>query len=56
MLLKIKKMTPRCPKRLPGDEYTGESQLPGGEYTGESRGVSTPLHQEVDFLVYYEQA
>ncbi len=42
MLLKISKMTPRCPKRLPGDEYTGESQLPGedlpgGEYTGESR-------------------
>ncbi len=25
MLLKISKMTPRCPKRLPGDEYTGES-------------------------------
>ncbi len=37
MLLKISKMTPRCPKRLPGVEYTGESQLPGGEYTGESR-------------------
>ncbi len=37
MLLKISKMIPRCPKRHPGDEYTGESQLPGGEYTGESR-------------------
>ncbi len=37
MLLKISKITPRCPKRLPGDEYTGESQLPGGEYTGESQ-------------------
>jgi hypothetical protein len=48
MLLKINKMTPRCPKQLPGDEYTGESQLPvvntpgslvspGDEYTGESR-------------------
>jgi hypothetical protein len=37
MHLKISKMTPRCPKRLPGDEYTGESQLPAGEYTGESR-------------------
>ena len=36
MLLKISKMTPRYPKRLPGDEYT-ESQLPGGEYTRESR-------------------
>ncbi len=37
MLVKINKMTPRYPKRLPGDEYTGESQLPGGEYIGESR-------------------
>ncbi len=37
MLLTISKMTPRCPKRLPVDEYSGESQLPGGEYTGESR-------------------
>ncbi len=37
MLLKIGKMTPRCPKRLPVGEYTGESQLPGDEYTGESR-------------------
>jgi hypothetical protein len=37
MLLKIGKMTPWCPKRLPGGEYTGESQLPGGEYTAESR-------------------
>ena len=37
MLLKNGKTTPRCPKRLPGDEYTGESRLPGGEYTGESR-------------------
>jgi hypothetical protein len=37
MLLKISKMTPRCPKRLPGDEYTGESQLPGDEYPRESR-------------------
>ncbi len=37
MLLKIGIMTPRCPKGLPGGEYTGESQLPGGEYTGESR-------------------
>ncbi len=34
MLLKISKMTPRCPKQLPSDEYT---QLLGGEYTGESR-------------------
>ncbi len=30
-------MTPQCPKRLPGDEYTSESQLPGGENTGESQ-------------------
>jgi hypothetical protein len=37
MLLKISKMTPRCPKRLPGKEYTGESQLSGSEYTGESQ-------------------
>ncbi len=37
MLLNIGKMTPRCPKRLPGGEYTGESQLPGGEYIGESQ-------------------
>ncbi len=37
MLLKIGKMTPRCPKRLSGDEYTGESLLPGDEYTGESQ-------------------
>ncbi len=36
MLLKISKMTPRCPKRLLGDEYTGESRLPSSEYTGES--------------------
>ncbi len=35
--LTIGKMAPRCPKRLPGDEYTGESRLPSGEYTGESR-------------------
>jgi hypothetical protein len=59
-------MTPRCPKRLPGDEYTGESQLPGGEYTGESwlpGGESTgsldsPVMNTrgVDFLVYFEQA
>ena len=67
MLLKISKMTPRCPKWLPGDEYTGESQLPGGEYTGESRlpggeytGESRlpcgEKHRVVDFLVYFEQA
>jgi hypothetical protein len=37
MFLKIDKMTPRCPKPLPGDEYTGKSQLPGAEYTWESR-------------------
>ncbi len=37
MLHKIGIMTPRCPKQLPGGEYTGESQLLGGEYTGESR-------------------
>jgi hypothetical protein len=37
MLLKIGKMTPLCPKRLPGDEHTGESQLPGDEHTGESQ-------------------
>jgi hypothetical protein len=30
-------MTPRCPKRLSGGEYTGESQLPGDEHTRESR-------------------
>ncbi len=35
--LKIGKMAPRCPKRLPDDEYTGESRLPSGEYTEESR-------------------
>jgi hypothetical protein len=60
------KMTPRCPKRLPGDEYTGESQLPGGEYTGESQllggeyiGESRLPSDEypgIDFLVYFEQA
>ncbi len=33
MLLKNGKMTSRCPRRLPGDEYTGESRLPGDEYT-----------------------
>jgi hypothetical protein len=37
---------PWCPNRLPGDEYTGESQLPCGEYTGES-----PL-----WCIYLEQA
>ncbi len=37
MLLKISKKTPRCPKRLPGDEYTGESQLPSDKYTRESQ-------------------
>jgi hypothetical protein len=37
MLRKISKMSPWCPKRLPGDKYTSESQLPGGEYIGESR-------------------
>jgi hypothetical protein len=37
MLLKISKITPRCPKWLPGDEYTRESQLLGGKYTAESR-------------------
>jgi hypothetical protein len=37
MLLKIGKMAHRCPKGLPGDEYTGESRLPGDEYTMESR-------------------
>jgi hypothetical protein len=30
------KLTPRCPKQIPGDEYTWESQLPSGEYTMES--------------------
>jgi hypothetical protein len=39
-------MTPRCPKRLPGDKYTGESQLPGGEYTGESRLPSSKYTRE----------
>ncbi len=38
MLPKISKMTPRCPKRLPGDEYTGKYQLPGGEYTSRLPG------------------
>jgi hypothetical protein len=28
MLLKIGKMTLRCPKRLHGNEYTGQSQTP----------------------------
>ncbi len=37
MLLNIGKTNPQCPKRLPGDEYTGESWLFGGEYTEESR-------------------
>jgi hypothetical protein len=37
MLLKNSKMTRRCPKWLPSDEYTGESQIPSGEYAGESR-------------------
>jgi hypothetical protein len=30
-------MTPQCPKWLPSDEYTRESQLPISEYTGESQ-------------------
>ncbi len=30
MLLKIGKMTPRCLKQLPDDEYTGESRLTPG--------------------------
>jgi hypothetical protein len=34
MLRKIGKMTPRCPKWLPCDEYTVESQLPCDEYIG----------------------
>ncbi len=37
MLFKISKMTPCCPKPLPGDEFPGESWLPGGECTGESQ-------------------
>jgi hypothetical protein len=36
MLLKIGKTTSRCPKRLPGDEFTRETRLPCGEYTTES--------------------
>jgi hypothetical protein len=68
MVLKISEMTPRCLKRLPGDEYTGESQLPGGEYTGpgslDSQVVNTPGSLDspvmntwgVDFLVFFEQA
>jgi hypothetical protein len=62
MLLKISQMTPRCPKRLPGVEYTGESQLLGGEYTGESMNTQGSLDspvmntQGIDFLVYFEQA
>jgi hypothetical protein len=35
MLLNIFKMTPECPKQLPGDENT-RSPLPCGEYTKES--------------------
>ncbi len=35
MLLNVSKRTPRGPKWLIGDEYTGKSQLHGGEYTGD---------------------
>ncbi len=53
-------MTPWRPKRLPGDEYTWESQLP----VVNTRGVLTPSGEYVgdswlpvvDFLVYFEQA
>jgi hypothetical protein len=37
MPFKIGKMTPQYPKRLPGDEYTDESQLTGGKYIREYR-------------------
>ncbi len=33
--LKSVKWIPAAQKRLPFDEYTGESHLPGDEYTGE---------------------
>jgi hypothetical protein len=33
MLFKIGKMTPWCPKRIPGVEYTGVFKLLGDEYT-----------------------
>jgi hypothetical protein len=66
MLLKIGKMTPQCPERLPSDEYTGKSWLPGGEYYKESwlpsdeYTVENWLHCDeyrgVDFLVYFKQA
>jgi hypothetical protein len=34
MHLKIGKITPRCQKQLPGDEYTCDFLLLGDEYTG----------------------
>jgi hypothetical protein len=40
MLLKIGKMTLRCPKKTTDDENTGESSFPGGEYTHEYTGES----------------
>ncbi len=36
MLLTIGKTIPRCPKRLPVNEYIGESRLLGDECTGKS--------------------
>ncbi len=51
MLLKISKMTPQCPKRLPGDEYTGESQLSGDEYTRDSRLPSDEYTGSLNFPV-----
>ncbi len=65
MLLKIGKTTPRCPKLLPGDEYTDESWLPGGNIPGSlgSQVMNTPwsfdspvMNRGVDFLVHFEQA
>jgi hypothetical protein len=63
MVLKIRIMTPRRPKQLPGDEDTGESRPPSGEYTAKSRLslVNTPGSLDspvintpgsLDFLVY----
>ncbi len=58
-------MTPQCPKRHPGDEYTRESQLPSSEYTVESQLTGSEYIWEswlpcddyrVNFLVYFEQA
>jgi hypothetical protein len=45
-------MTPHCPKQLPDDEYTGESQLPCGEYMRslDFPMVSTP--GSLNFLVF----